>query len=104
MLLSHGAGGHGDGEDFPMSPAADWFCWVALLQERAFRLKVKKGRKEPFPPLLFLVPKAGLEPARVFPTTPSRWRVYQIPPLRRSGQLILVSCIYHFCSGFSDGN
>jgi hypothetical protein len=30
----------------------------------------------------FLVPKAGLEPARVFPTTPSRWRVYQIPPLR----------------------
>jgi hypothetical protein len=29
-----------------------------------------------------MVPKAGFEPARVFPTTPSRWRVYQVPPLR----------------------
>jgi hypothetical protein len=28
-----------------------------------------------------VVRKAGLEPARVLPTTPSRWRVYQIPPL-----------------------
>jgi hypothetical protein len=28
-----------------------------------------------------MVRKAGLEPARVLPTTPSRWRVYQIPPL-----------------------
>ena len=24
-----------------------------------------------------MVPKAGFEPARVFPTTPSRWRVYR---------------------------
>ncbi len=26
---------------------------------------------------LWLVPKAGLEPARAMLTTPSRWRVYQ---------------------------
>src|SRR5512147_1669582 len=32
-----------------------------------------------------MVPKAGFEPARVFPTTPSRWRVYQVPPLRHLG-------------------
>ena len=30
-----------------------------------------------------MVPKAGLEPAQAWPTTPSRWRVYQVPPLRR---------------------
>gem|GEM_PF-5051553 len=34
------------------------------------------------PNMFYLVPKAGLEPARGLPTTPSRWRVYQIPPLR----------------------
>jgi hypothetical protein len=31
-----------------------------------------------------VVRKAGLEPARVLPTTPSRWRVYQFPPLPHS--------------------
>jgi hypothetical protein len=36
-----------------------------------------------------LVPKAGFEPARVFPTTPSRWRVYQVPPLRHIGDHLL---------------
>ncbi len=33
-----------------------------------------------------MVPKAGFEPARVFPTTPSRWRVYQVPPLRHKNK------------------
>jgi hypothetical protein len=36
-----------------------------------------------------MVPKAGFEPARVFPTTPSRWRVYQVPPLRHVGAHLL---------------
>ncbi len=38
--------------------------------------------KKSFNLQVFMVPKAGFEPARGLPTTPSRWRVYQIPPLR----------------------
>ena len=37
-----------------------------------------------------LVPKPGLEPGRELPTTPSRWRVYQIPPLRHYSLLITI--------------
>ena len=45
--------------------------------------KKKKGYSQLAVTSEKMVPKAGLEPARALPTTPSRWRVCHVPPLRR---------------------